>query len=1005
MRLKYPNASEDDIREKAQRWFDRQQATDSVEYVEWDWEVVAERKGVSQSPVWSQDGRFHFMANGKQILVHESTPPDYTLIATIPSLDAASTGHTGAITAFHLHPTNPLELITASLDGTVKIWSWTDGQLIRTLDVAEALAAQRVEEDGQTAKARAKIFKMAVGTESGKTYVYLEVNASNRDNHVTHKIVRVPMRIPSVNNANGETIPGSLVKHLTGLGQLNDKCKALQVSPHGNYISVATDECIYLRKLGHKASEWLKVSSEAAITCLAWCPSDQAGTLSLIKKGDEEWFATGDKGGVVRLYRGGLTQAFRSAPMTAREAWAPIHSSSHLVQLSSTPLHWHSHPVHALAFTPFGSQLLSGGEENVLVTWHLDTLKPTFMARLSVGASGFEWVGTKPVNMSIGAEGREEEYWCGFIDGSIVKIGTATNKVTPVGKRARINRLEKDLKADQSYPLAWHASTQSLILTSSHPSTLQFFQPSTSSLLYDLEIVPSNRVSGNDKEITPIRVSQVVLSPKTAYAEVGQWMATYETRQADPDQGGGKVRAIKLWYYSPKNGYVLNTHLDRVHGLENITSMSFAPAHLGSGDTRKGAGWYFLTAGTDGKAKVWTVKRGVIEVGSKGPGKKQSAQEEVFWALRSSFSYRPTPISSASFSPDGTLIALAQGRTVTLWSTSTNTLLRSLDSNDISHTEQITFAGEGGRWLVQRGQTGLAMWDLLSCGPAWTTESPKSDFVLAVANEIFTFASTKKVTKIDKRAVGSEKVLSRFEIPFGLAQVDVMGKEMVGLTRDGQVVRFGDDIAQFERTLPTRSGSTLGKEGIQHLSIWEEMFGAETFADVTVNETIAEEPSKIDASKKEKRGRYSTIYDGANASLPPSRLLFDAFIRDFMSLSLPSQVDKEEEPRVIVSLATQSVSGLGAGVRDVEKSRQGRMVPEKEVKSWFTNLVTNKNKEVATKAAPGPSQKVPSTPNVKKSTAPISTPLSGSIKKRRSKGGAVAMDVDTPVGSKRKAVD
>jgi NET1-associated nuclear protein 1 (U3 small nucleolar RNA-associated protein 17) len=193
----------------------------------------------------------------------------------------------------------------------------------------------------------------------------------------------------------------------------------------------------------------------------------------------------------------------------------------------------------------------------------------------------------------------------------------------PVGKRARINKLDRDLQLGKRYPLAYHPPTRSMVLASSHPSTLQFFQPSTSSLVFDLEVVPSNRVSRADKEITPIKVSSVVFSPATASSEAGQWMATYETRPADTEQGGGKVTAVKLWFWATgKNGYVLNTQLDRVHGFHDVTSMSFAPAPLSGSnpDTRRGAGWLFMTTGSDGTAKVWTVKRGLAEVGQKGPG-------------------------------------------------------------------------------------------------------------------------------------------------------------------------------------------------------------------------------------------------------------------------------------------------------------------------------------------------------------------------------------------------
>lgn len=46
-----------------------------------------------------------------------------------------STVHTDQVTALALHPANPLQLVSASLDGTLKIWDVLDATLLRSLDV------------------------------------------------------------------------------------------------------------------------------------------------------------------------------------------------------------------------------------------------------------------------------------------------------------------------------------------------------------------------------------------------------------------------------------------------------------------------------------------------------------------------------------------------------------------------------------------------------------------------------------------------------------------------------------------------------------------------------------------------------------------------------------------------------------------------------------------------------------------------------------------------------
>lgn len=119
--------------------------------------------------------RFHFQASGRQILIYESSPPDYALVATLPPSSEPTLGHASPITSFKLHPTNPLELITASLDGTIKVWSWTDGRLVRTLNAALAVT----NDDAETAK-NVQITRMAVGIDNGKPFICLAADVASR---------------------------------------------------------------------------------------------------------------------------------------------------------------------------------------------------------------------------------------------------------------------------------------------------------------------------------------------------------------------------------------------------------------------------------------------------------------------------------------------------------------------------------------------------------------------------------------------------------------------------------------------------------------------------------------------------------------------------------------------------------------------------------------------------------------------------------------------------------
>lgn len=341
--------------------------------------------------------------------------------------------------------------------------------------------------------------------------------------------------------------------------------------------------------------------------------------------------------------------------------------------------------------------------------------------------------------------------------------------------------------------------------------------------------------------------------------------------------------------------------------------------------------------------------------------------------------------------------------------------------------------------MVVRGDRersgGLVLWDLLSCDPVWTREQGKYSACLSTAEEdqFILLDAGKKVTRIETFSVASPLPLSRHVVPFGIVQAIVtpgpgvaITNEYTGLTRDGKLVRFGASVEPFERLLEgdkKPSGpELLAGVGVKNPSIWEEMFGKDTFVDVqTIHQRIQEDdadPSTNNpAATREKRGRYSDVFDAPNSSLPPSGLLFDAFVRDFMSLSTRPTADhanQDEDPVPRTKVTVSAIStGPGAGVRDVSRSTEGRMIAEKDVRGWFTGFIGPKAK--AAQAAQKAGAVVPATPSAlgkgqHPSTPLASTPVSASKKQRNASGKGTPSrpnaagndDDDAMVGSKRK---
>jgi NET1-associated nuclear protein 1 (U3 small nucleolar RNA-associated protein 17) len=140
-----------------------------------------------------------------------------------------------------------------------------------------------------------------------------------------------------------------------------------------------------------------------------------------------------------------------------------------------------------------------------------------------------------------------------------------------------LNLLDSDIENQASSskptspPLAYHRLSSSLILPSSHPQSLQIYSPSTSTLLSELEVSPSNRVSRRDDK--PLEVSHV---DHVALSSCGLWMATLDTRNGE--LGYPPEIFLKIWAWSETaSEWSLHSRIDQPHGNNHISNIAFGP--------------------------------------------------------------------------------------------------------------------------------------------------------------------------------------------------------------------------------------------------------------------------------------------------------------------------------------------------------------------------------------------------------------------------------------------
>uniref|UniRef100_A0A8C7YVG8 WD repeat domain 75 n=1 Tax=Oryzias sinensis TaxID=183150 RepID=A0A8C7YVG8_9TELE len=252
-----------------------------------------------REPALSTDSRFLLCASGESVKVFST--------ATEECLHALQ-GHTDLITGVLLRPSNHLQAYSCSLDGTVRLWDFTDGILIRW------------------AKSnRVNIWCCFIYVWT----VHLHVCAC------TELFQLVAVHLPQCGEQLVEAKELSAV-----LSNISSNPAASAFGREGQYIVSAKPlqlEVYFFKK--HKSySFFLKKDNQKGgkntFTCITCHPT-------------EDCIASGHEDGKIRLWR----------------------NFNHRKEYTYSTLHWHHSAVSSLRFTPEGTNLLSGGVESVLVQW------------------------------------------------------------------------------------------------------------------------------------------------------------------------------------------------------------------------------------------------------------------------------------------------------------------------------------------------------------------------------------------------------------------------------------------------------------------------------------------------------------------------------------------------------------------------------------------------------------------------------------------------------------
>ncbi|GAA5880376.1 hypothetical protein JCM3774_006741 [Rhodotorula dairenensis] len=699
-----------------------------------DWLTLTDAATYRTVPVvFTPDAAYCFIASGAAVRIYSvrSTELVSTLSIphTTPGEGASSKKSRTTVTAVLLSPSNPRQLVVGASDGRLRIWDYVDGTLLRTLElgaaVVHATASSNLPDQVFVALASAPIEVPSTTAGSGKGKAASSASAAAGED-VLAGVYVVSLRAarsavlgaaaaPTASSSSSNAAVAAPASPSTPVPPARRvrlavprQVRALALSPSGSTLASLTPTHVHLCQTAQLHRGFTKsVEAPAGESVRGGGAGGGGGDrmTTIAFHPNENVFATGNEKGQIRIWYNVLPR-----PASSETPDVDNMDNDNDDEPTTSVLHWHAHAVSSLAFTPNGAYLLSGGREAVLVLWQLHSGHQEYVPRL--GAE----IETLTVLESSAADGGEQQVAARLRDGSTVFVGSQRLKVvkTIAGLKSDLSSSASSNRAgvptmaqrgpDLPVPLAVDPATSALVLPSGHPSSLQFYSPSSDAQLLELEISPPNRVASANGQVEPTRVERVAFSqPETGTgARKGEyWMATVDSWSKE---GFASVRQLKFWRKREgQHGFILSTRIDRPHDAP-ITSIAFSPSTVSP---------LLLTTSTDGQIKVW------------GPSSSSSSSSssEATWQCRASLSYRSSAPVASAWSHDGSLFAVAHAkRTVTLWSVANaGQLVHAFPATAIGRPKSVCFADREGTKVMCAGSSGAVCWDLLTLEETFST--------------------------------------------------------------------------------------------------------------------------------------------------------------------------------------------------------------------------------------------------------------------------------------------
>ncbi|KAG5219322.1 transducin family protein [Salix suchowensis] len=605
-----------------------------------------------------------FSNDAKRLLV--CTSNSVTIFSTATGLPVASLdGHAALVTAVIVVPVStPASKIicycwTASLDGTIRYWDFSVPELIKIINVNLPIISMVIPTLlSQTAETNEK---------SPKTFAYLSVENTKEPEKESSKALRG--QIKKFNLTNSRMAGGMTLTE-------TKQPEIITVSSSGKYFGIRFKRKLQIWKVPTAETERAMVKKITLhhtknMNVLAFHPTqrivaagDVTGRILIWRGFGDRTFADGDG-----LVNGKLMNNVEERPGVRGDDDAD----------SCTTWHWHSAEVNVLFFSSDGAYLYSGGKEGVLVVWQLDTGRKKFLPRIG---SPLLWLTDSP-------------------DPSLSSISCADNQIHLLKMPSmEILKSISGIKLPCSFPEMCNG-LQSGIAFDCNAGLVALRTENYCIQLYSLfddrgvsEVVICERNHQPGDEVTVV-VTLAVLSLD------GSMMSTAELKL--PEEGLGGLVCLKFWALGSQNKeFSLSTIIYEPHRDAGISAIAFHP-------TRPMA----VSSSYGGDFKVWVCNNGIQEM--------DQPLSNSGWTCHAVGSYKKKPMTAATFSSDGSVLAVAAETVITLWDADKNILVAVIGET-LMPVVNLSFVGTS-EYLVSASRGSkpqLSIWSMSKLCVSWS---------------------------------------------------------------------------------------------------------------------------------------------------------------------------------------------------------------------------------------------------------------------------------------------